>query len=163
PPRLFLPVTAVTVTPAEISVPQLVMNCLAPLTTQWPSRSSARVLVAPASEPASGSVSPNAHSLRPASRSGSHFCFCAALPKSRHSSRTARCSALNSKSTPGLSIPYGDERRSLPGGNRDRGGLESAGRPQRQPKLPHAPLHAWAPNRALARLAARVHELPSAV
>ena len=37
-----------------------------------PSRSSARVCVAPASEPAPGSVSPNAASLRPAARSGSH-------------------------------------------------------------------------------------------
>src|SRR5712691_2435752 len=42
PPRFVLPVTAVTVTPAEISVPQLVMNCLAPLTTQWPSRAEQR-------------------------------------------------------------------------------------------------------------------------
>ena len=38
------------------------MNALAPLITHSPSTSSARVLVAPASEPASGSVSPNAAS-----------------------------------------------------------------------------------------------------
>src|SRR5919204_36684 len=42
------PVRAVIVTPAEMSVPQLVMNCLAPLITHWPSRCSARVLVGPA-------------------------------------------------------------------------------------------------------------------
>ena len=76
------PVTAVIVTPAEMSVPQLVMNCLAPLMTHLPSRASARVLVAPASDPASGSVRPNAQSLRPASSSGSHRSFCAVVPNS---------------------------------------------------------------------------------
>src|SRR5260221_492570 len=39
---LDLAVTAVTVTPAEMSVPQLVMNCFAPLTIHFPSRSSLR-------------------------------------------------------------------------------------------------------------------------
>src|ERR1700674_126744 len=81
-PLTALPVTAVTVTPAEISVPQLVMNCLAPLITQWPSRISARVFVAPASEPASGSVRPKAHSFLPATRSGNHRSFCSLVPKS---------------------------------------------------------------------------------
>ena len=47
------------------------MNCLEPLTTHSPSTSSARVLVAPASEPAPGSVRPNPASARPATRSGS--------------------------------------------------------------------------------------------
>jgi len=65
-----------------MSVPQLVMNCLAPLITHLPSRCSARVFVAPASDPASGSVSPNAHSLCPARSSGSHRSFCAAVPNS---------------------------------------------------------------------------------
>src|SRR5947199_381831 len=49
-----------------MSVPQLVMNCFAPLITHLPLRDSARVLVAPASDPASGSVSPNAHNFLPA-------------------------------------------------------------------------------------------------
>ena len=82
PPLLPRPVTAVIVTPAEMSVPQLVMNCFAPLTTHTPSRCSARVLVAPASEPASGSVSPKAHSFLPARSSGSHRCFCSLVPNS---------------------------------------------------------------------------------
>ena len=76
------PVTAVIVTPAEMSVPQLVMNCFAPLMTHLPSRDSARVLVAPASDPASGSVKPNAHNFRPATRSGSQCSFCAGVPNS---------------------------------------------------------------------------------
>ena len=45
---------AVTVTTEVISEPELVMNCLAPLTTHSPSTSSALVLVAPASEPGTG-------------------------------------------------------------------------------------------------------------
>jgi len=76
------PVTAVIVTPAEMSVPLLVMNCFDPLITHVPSRDSARVFAAPASAPASGSVKPKAHSLRPASRSGSHCFFCSGEPKS---------------------------------------------------------------------------------
>ncbi len=61
---------AVIATWPEISVPALVMNCLAPLTTQSPSSSVARVFVLPASLPASGSVNPKAPSLRPVTRSG---------------------------------------------------------------------------------------------
>jgi hypothetical protein len=64
----------------EMSVPELVMNCLAPLITHSPSRSSAVVRVAPASEPASGSVSPKAASFRPAHSSGSHSRFCSSVP-----------------------------------------------------------------------------------
>ena len=56
---------AVIVTQPEISVPELVMNCFAPSITHSPSSSRARVRVLPASEPASGSVSPKAASLRP--------------------------------------------------------------------------------------------------
>src|SRR5438067_1810884 len=41
-----------------MSVPELVMNCLAPLTTHSPFSSSALVRVLPASDPASGSVRP---------------------------------------------------------------------------------------------------------
>ena len=58
------PVRAVIVTHAVMSVPAFVMKIFEPLTTHSPSRSSAVVRVAPASEPAPGSVSPNAASLR---------------------------------------------------------------------------------------------------
>ena len=75
------PVAAVTVTPQVMSVPAFVMNIFEPSITHDPSSSRAVVLVAPASEPASGSVSPKAASLRPLARSGSHSRFCSSLPK----------------------------------------------------------------------------------
>ena len=75
------PVRAVIVTPHVSSVPAFVMNIFAPFTTQEPSRSSAVVRVAPASEPASGSVRPKAASLRPEARSGSQRSFCSSEPK----------------------------------------------------------------------------------
>ncbi len=74
------PVRAVIVTQRVMSVPELVMNIFEPLTRQWPSSSSARVRGLPASEPASGSVSPNAASARPATRSGSHWVRCSSVP-----------------------------------------------------------------------------------
>ena len=76
----FSPVRAVIVTQAEMSVPALVMNIFAPSITHCPSRSSAVVRVAPASDPAPGSVSPNAASFLPEARSGSHSCFCSSVP-----------------------------------------------------------------------------------
>src|SRR5665811_2411626 len=57
PPSLS-PVRAVTVTSEVISLLEFVMNCFEPLTTQSPPSSTARVFVAPASDPAPGSVSP---------------------------------------------------------------------------------------------------------
>ena len=75
------PVRAVIVTQAEMSVPAFVMNIFEPFTTHSPSRSSAVVRVAPASEPAPGSVSPNAASFRPEARSGSHSRRCSSVPK----------------------------------------------------------------------------------
>ena len=75
------PVRAVIVTHSVTSVPALVMKIFAPLTTHSPSRSSARVRVAPASEPASASVRPNAASLLPEARSGSHCRLCSSVPK----------------------------------------------------------------------------------
>lgn len=75
-----VPVTAVTVTSDVMSVPELVMNCLLPLITHSPSSSRAVVRVAPASEPAPGSVSPKPASARPAVKSGSHLRFCSSLP-----------------------------------------------------------------------------------
>ena len=75
------PVSAVIVTHAVMSVPAFVMKIFEPLTTHSPSSSSARVRVAPASDPASGSVSPNAASFVPEARSGSHSRFCFSEPK----------------------------------------------------------------------------------
>ena len=66
------PVRAVMVTPQVMSVPAFVMKSLEPLTIHEPSRSSAVVRVAPASEPASGSVRPKAASRRPDARSGAN-------------------------------------------------------------------------------------------
>ena len=77
---VVVPVTAVTVTSLVMSVPELVMNSLLPLTTQLPSLSSARVRVPPASEPASGSVSPKPASAWPLASWGSHCCFCSSVP-----------------------------------------------------------------------------------
>jgi hypothetical protein len=74
------PVRAVIVTCEVIAEPEFVMNDFAPLITHWPSTSSARVRVAPASEPASGSVSPNPASARPAIRSGSQRAFWSSVP-----------------------------------------------------------------------------------
>ena len=69
------------VTQAEISVPAFVMKIFAPLITHSPSCSSARVREAAASEPAPGSVRPNAASFLPEARSGSHSRFCSSVPK----------------------------------------------------------------------------------
>ena len=77
----FSPVTAVTTTPQVMSVPALVMNIFEPSITHSPSSSRAVVAVAPASEPASGSVRPNAASFRPDARSGSQARFCSSEPK----------------------------------------------------------------------------------
>ena len=74
------PVRAVIVTPQVMSVPAFVMNIFEPFTTHEPSRSSAVVRVAPASEPAPGSVSPKAASRRPDARSGSQRSFCSSSP-----------------------------------------------------------------------------------
>ena len=73
--------TAVIVTQPEMSVPELVMNCLAPFTTHSPPSSLAVVLVLPASEPASGSVRPNAASFLPATSCGIQSSFCSSLPQ----------------------------------------------------------------------------------
>src|SRR5450759_5023738 len=54
------PVTAVMTTRSEMSVPELVMKHLVPLMTHSSPSSTAVVLVLPASDPASGSVSPKA-------------------------------------------------------------------------------------------------------
>ena len=64
-----------------MSVPAFVMNCLAPSMTHSPSCSRARVFVLAASEPASGSVSPNAPRISPLHSRGIHSCLCASVPK----------------------------------------------------------------------------------
>ncbi len=69
-PSSFVPVRAVTVTTDVMSVPELVMNALAPLTTHSSPSRTARVRVAPASEPASGSVRPKPASARPGDEVG---------------------------------------------------------------------------------------------
>ena len=74
------PVRAVMHTTPLMSVPALVMNCLAPLIVQPSSDSTARVRTLPASEPASGSVSPKAPRISPDVSRGSHSAFCSSLP-----------------------------------------------------------------------------------
>jgi hypothetical protein len=76
------PVSAVTVTRAVMSVPELVMNALLPLITHSlpSSLRTARVCVPPASEPNPGSVSPNAASASPEVSRGSQRRFCSSVP-----------------------------------------------------------------------------------
>lgn len=80
-PFSLTPVTAVTVTSEVMSVPELVMNCLPPLMIHESPSSRAVVAVAPASEPAPGSVRPKPASAVPAVRSGRYCCFCSSVPK----------------------------------------------------------------------------------
>ena len=71
---------ASSVTPNDMSVPALEMNVFRPLISQPPSRRSARVRIPRASDPASGSVSPNAPSARPSASGRSQRSRCASLP-----------------------------------------------------------------------------------
>ena len=57
------------------------MKALVPFSTHAPSRSTARVRSAAASEPEPGSVSPQAPSTAPEARRGRYVCFCAGEPK----------------------------------------------------------------------------------
>ena len=82
-PLASRPVTAVIVVPAVMSVPLLVMNALVPLITHLPSRSSARVCVAPASLPALGSVRPKPHSFSPLASGTRYSSFCFSVPNRR--------------------------------------------------------------------------------
>ena len=74
-------VRAVIVTPHVMSVPAFVMKIFEPSTTHSPSSSRAVVRVAPASEPASGSVRPKAARRSPEASGGSHSRFCSSVPK----------------------------------------------------------------------------------
>ncbi|MOA18562.1 hypothetical protein D3C78_1388890 [compost metagenome] len=71
-------VTANTI--ASLARLPLLTNCLAPLITHWPSRSSARVRRLCASEPAWGSVRQKQPMTFPLARSASQVCFCSSLP-----------------------------------------------------------------------------------
>ena len=75
------PVTAVIVTQALMSVPAFVMKIFEPSITHSPSLSIAFVRVAPASEPASGSVRPNAASPSPDASFGSHSLLLLLVPE----------------------------------------------------------------------------------
>lgn len=81
-PSGFVPVTAVTVTSAVMSVPELVMNAFEPLITHSfvASSSTARVWVPPASEPVPGSVSPKPASASPLSSFGNQVACCSGEP-----------------------------------------------------------------------------------
>ena len=79
-------VRASRVTPNDMSVPALEMKVLRPLISQPPSRRSARVRMPRASEPASGSVSPNAPSARPSASGRSQRSRWSSLPKRRSGS-----------------------------------------------------------------------------
>ncbi len=73
-------VRASSVTPNDMSVPALEMNALRPLINQPPSWRSARVVMPRMSEPASGSVNPNAPSTRPSASGRSQRSRCSSLP-----------------------------------------------------------------------------------
>ncbi len=80
-PSGLRPVTAVTVTRPVMSVPELVMKHFEPLITHSSPSRTAVVRVPPASEPAPGSVRPNAPRTSPAHSRGSHSRFCSSVPK----------------------------------------------------------------------------------
>jgi hypothetical protein len=80
PPSASVPVTAATLISAVMSVPELVMNALLPLITQWSPSSTARVCMPAASEPKPGSVSPNAANASPEASLGSQRARCSGVP-----------------------------------------------------------------------------------
>ncbi len=102
-PSGLRPVTAVTVTRPVMSVPELVMKHLVPLTTHSFVASSRRavVRVAPASLPPSGSVRPNAPRISPEQSRGSHCRFCSSVPK--------RCTGIAPSETPASRVIATDE------------------------------------------------------
>jgi hypothetical protein len=79
-PSFLVPVRAMIVTPAVMSVPELVIHFLEPSITHSPSRNSAVVRVPPASVPASSSVSPKAQRRSPAAHGRRNFSFCSRVP-----------------------------------------------------------------------------------
>src|SRR5690625_1941440 len=111
------PVTAVTVTIDVISVPELVMNSLLPLMVHVPLSNVARVWVPPASEPAPGSVRPNAAKCSASARLGSHCCFCSSDRKSTrlNSIHVSISTASHSICPPSLhdALPICNHRRDI--------------------------------------------------
>ena len=79
-PSSRVSVRASSVTPNDMSVPALEMNALRPLISQPPSCRSARVVMPRVSEPASGSVNPNAPSTRPSASGRSQRSRWSSLP-----------------------------------------------------------------------------------
>ena len=79
-PFASCPVTAVTVTSRVMSVPPLVIKALVPLITHSSPSITAVVRVAPASDPPSGSVRPNAPNAWPEHSAGSQLRFCSSVP-----------------------------------------------------------------------------------
>ncbi len=89
-------VRASSVTPNDMSVPAFEMNVFRPLMSQPPSRRIARVRMPRASDPASGSVRPNAPSARPSASGRSQRSRCESVPNSRSGSEpmvTCACHA----------------------------------------------------------------------
>src|SRR2546427_8844541 len=75
-PLAFWPGSVRAMTTAIPPTLALVMNALLPFSTKPPSRGSARVRRAAASEPEPGSVRPHAPSVSPLARRGRYFAFC---------------------------------------------------------------------------------------
>lgn len=75
-----VPVLAMTVAPAVMSVPEFVIHFFDPLMTHSPPSSSAVVRVPPASVPASSSVRPKAHRFSPVAHLERNFSFCSCVP-----------------------------------------------------------------------------------
>src|SRR5204863_2380077 len=80
-PFVFFSGSVRAITTATPLTEALVMNALLPFSTQPPSRASARVRSAAASEPEPGSVRPQAPRTSPRASRGNHCCFCAAEAK----------------------------------------------------------------------------------
>ena len=81
-PAASSPVRASTVTPKLMSVPAFEMKAFCPVSTHPSDTRTALVRSERTSEPAPGSVSPKAPSLRPSASGRSHCSRCSSLPKS---------------------------------------------------------------------------------
>ncbi len=82
-PSSFPSMMALAVTVMSPATPAFVVKILLPLITHSSPSRTAVVLVAPASLPASGSVSPKAPIISPEARRGRYFCFCSSDPAKR--------------------------------------------------------------------------------
>ncbi len=75
-----LPSSSFAQTTKTSAIGEFVIHVLAPSSTQPPGTRRARVLIAPGSDPASGSVSPKQPTSSPVASRGRYFCRCASLP-----------------------------------------------------------------------------------